>query len=107
MTLTDHVGAGTFMLADKAYDADWIRVSPREKGVFVDIPSKSNQRSKPYFSTSLHRQRNLIARFFSKPQHLRRVATRDDKVAGNFHVMVKIALMRLWLRVYEYGLGRP
>ena len=64
------------MLADKAYDADRIRASLREKGAFANIPPKANRRSKPYFSTWLYRERNLIERFFSKLKHFRRVATR-------------------------------
>jgi transposase len=99
--LLDHVGAGTIVLADKAYDADRIRASLREKGALANIPSKSNRRSKPYFSTWLYRERNLIERFFSKLKHFRRVATRYDKLAENFLAMVQLASMRLWLRVYE------
>lgn len=89
------------MLADKAYDADRLRTSLREKGAFANIPPKANRRSKPYFSTWLYRERNLIERFFSKLKHFRRVATRYDKLAENFLAMVQLASMRLWLRVYE------
>lgn len=89
------------MLADKAYDADRIRAALREKGSFANIPPKANRRSKPYFSTWLYRDRNLIERFFSKLKHFRRVATRYDKLAENFLAMVQLASMRLWLRVYE------
>jgi transposase len=99
--LLDHVGAGTIVLADKAYDANRIRSSLRERGAFANIPPKTNRRSKPYFSTWLYRERNLIERFFSKLKHFRRVATRYDKLAENFLAMVKLASMRLWLRTYE------
>lgn len=64
------------MLADKVYDVDRIRASLREKGAFANIPPKSNRRSKPYFSTWLYRQRNLIERFFAKLKHFRRVSIR-------------------------------
>ena len=99
--LLDHVRAGTIVLADKAYDADRIRASLRERGALANIPPKSNRRSKPYFSTWLYRERNLIERFFSKLKHFRRIATRYDKLAENFLAMVQLASMRLWLRVYE------
>ncbi len=97
------MGAGTIVLADKAYDVDRISASLREKGAFANIPPppKSNRRSKPYFSTWLYCERNLIERFFSKLKHFRRVATRYDKLAENFLAMVQLASMRLWLRVYE------
>lgn len=99
--LLDHVGAGTIVLADKAYDADRIHANLREKGALANIPSKANRRSKPYFSTWLYRERNLIERFFSKLKHFRRVATRYDKLAENYLAMVQLASMRLWLRAYE------
>jgi transposase len=89
------------VLADKAYDADRIRAALREKGAFANIPTKANRRSKPYFSTWLYRERNLIERFFSKLKLFRRIATRYDKLAENFLAMVQLASMRLWLRVYE------
>ena len=89
------------MLADKAYDADLIRASLRDKRAFANIPPKANRRLKPYFSTWLYRERNLIERFFSKLKHFRRVATRYDKLADNFLAMVQLASMRLWLRAYE------
>ena len=72
-----------------------------EESAFANIPPKSNRRSKPYFSTWLYRERNLIERFFSKLKHFRRVATRYDKLAENFLAMAQLASMRLWLRVYE------
>jgi len=86
--LLDHVGSGTIVLADKAYDADRIRAALREKGAFANIPPKSNRRSKPYFSTWLYRERNLIERFFSKLKHFRCVASPYDKLAENFLAMV-------------------
>lgn len=89
------------MLGDKAYDADRIRASLCERGAFANIPPKANRRSKPYFSTWLYRERNLIERFFSKLKNFRRVATRYDKLAENFLAMVQLASVRLWLRVYE------
>lgn len=67
----------------------------------ANIPPKSNLRWKPYFSTWLYRQRNLVERFFSKLKHFRRIATRYDKLAENFLAMVQLAPMRLWLRANE------
>jgi transposase len=43
----------------------------------------------------LYRERNLIERFFSKLQHFRGVATRNDKLAANFLAMVQLASLRL------------
>ena len=99
--MLDHVGAGTIVLADKAYDADRIRSSLRERGAFANIPPKANRRSKPYFSTWLYRERNLIERFFNKLKHFRKVATRYEKSARNYLAVVLMASSRLWMRHYE------
>lgn len=63
--------------------------------------AKADRRTKPYVSTWLYRERNLIERFFFKLKHFRRGATPYDKLAENFLAMVKLASMRMWLRVYE------
>ncbi|MCH4560721.1 transposase, partial [Mesorhizobium jarvisii] len=97
----DHLGPRMIVLADKAYDADRIRELIQGQGATPNIPPRSNRRWKPCFSKRLYRERNLIERFFSKLKHFRRAATRYDKLAANFLAMVKLASIRLWLRVYE------
>nr|WP_229814347.1 hypothetical protein [Novosphingobium colocasiae] len=42
--LLEHFGAGTTLLAGKAFDADHSRKSLRERGAFANIPPKSNRR---------------------------------------------------------------
>jgi transposase len=53
------------------------------------------------FSPFLYRDRNLVERFFNKIKQCRRVATPHDKLAANYLAFVKLACIRLWLRVYE------
>jgi len=48
-----------------------------------------------------YRARNLVERFFNKIKQCRRVATGYDKLAANYLAFVKLACIRLWLRVYE------
>ena len=92
---------GTILLADKAYDADWLRRSIEEAGAAPNIPSKTNRRWVACFSRTLYRERNRIERFFNKIKHRRRVATRYEKHASNFLAMIKLAAIRLWLRHNE------
>ena len=49
----------------------------------------------------LYRARNLVERFFNKIKQCRRVATRYDKLAANYLAFIKLASIRIWLRVYE------
>jgi transposase len=99
--LLDRLDPRTIVLADKAYDADGIRDLIEAQRAVPNIPPKSNRKWKPGFSKVLYRERNLVERFFSKLKHFRRIATRYDKLAGNFLAMVQLASIRLWLRAYE------
>lgn len=99
--LLDHLGPRTIVLAHKAYDADRIRELIQERGATPNIPPKNKRRWKPCFRKRLHRERNLIERFFSNLKHFRRVATRYDELAANLLAMIQLASMRLWLRNYE------
>ena len=89
-------------LADRGYDADWIRAFVTERGAWANIPPKRNRKDPICFSPYLYRDRNLVERFFNKIKHCRRVATRYDKLAANYLAFVKLACIRLWLRVYEF-----
>jgi transposase len=56
----------TMLLADRAYDADWIRALIYEQGVWANIPPKRNRKDPICFSPYLYRARNLIERYFNK-----------------------------------------
>ena len=91
----------TMLLADRGYDADWIRELVRQQGAWANIPPKRNRKAPIYFSPHLYRARNLIERFFNKIKQCRRVATRYDKLAANYLAFVKLASIRIWLRANE------
>ena len=91
----------SILLADKAYDADWLRRKIENMGAAPNIPSKSNRKWKACFSQTLYRMRNAIERFYSKIKHFRRVATRYEKKASNELAMVKLAATAVWLRANE------
>ena len=90
------------VLADRGYDADWIRALVNEQGAWAIIPPKRNRRDPICFSPHLYRARNLIERFFNRIKHCRRIATRYDKLAANYLAFVQLASIRFWLRVYEF-----
>ena len=95
------------LLADRGYDADWIRELARQQGAWANIPPKRNRKDPICFSPYLYRARNLIERFFNKIKQCRRVATRYDKLAANYLAFVKLASIRIWLRANEFrALGR-
>jgi len=89
---------GSILLADKAYDADWLRAAISETGAAPNIPSMSRRKWKACFSPMLYKARNQIERFFSKIKHFRRIATRYEKHAANYLAMLKIASAIIWMR---------
>ena len=100
--LLAHLKAGTMLLADRGYDADWIRDLASKRGVWANIPPRSNRKEPICFSPYLYRARNLVERFFNKIKQCRRVATRYDKLAANYLAFIQLASIRLWLRINEY-----
>jgi transposase len=91
----------TILLADKAYDADWLRRRVEEAGASPNIPSKSNRKWKACFRATLYRQCNRIERFFNRISHFRRIATRYEKHASNYLAFLKLAAAQIRLRQKE------
>ena len=89
------------LLADRGYDAHWIRALVNRRGAWANIPPKRNRKEPVCFSPYLYRARNLVERFFNKIKQCRRVATRYDKLAANYLAFIKLASIRIWLRAYE------
>ena len=77
--------------------------NPSQRSTFAPWPifSRRNWRELTFFSPYLFRDRNLVERFFNRIKHCRHVATRYEKRAVNFRAFVKLAAIRIWLRVYE------
>jgi transposase len=92
---------GTIVLADKSYDADWLRRMIEMKGAAPKIPSKANRQRKACFSKVLYKERNRVERFFNRIKHFRRVAKRYEKHGTNFLAMIKLAAIKIWMRAYE------
>jgi transposase len=100
-SLLSAIAKGEMLLADKAYDADWIRQALYAAGAWANIPARSNRKDPVCFSPKLYRQRNLIERFFNKLKCFRRIATRYDKLGSSFLAMIKLAAIRIHLRANE------
>ena len=106
-TLLTGLQPGQWVLADKAYDVNWIRNMIWEQGAIDVIPSKSNRKIPKEFDKVMYRQRNKIERFFGRLKaSFRRIATRYEHTSANFLAMIKLACVRLWLEFYEYAAYR-
>jgi transposase len=86
------------LLADKGYDANWLRERVAQAGAEAVIPStRSRSQSIPY-DKHIYQDRNLVERFFNKIKHFRRIATRYEKTAVSFAAMLFLVGAMVWLR---------
>ena len=92
---------GTSLLADRGYDADWIRELIEEQDCTPVIPLRSNRTEEIPFSKRKYQKRNLVERCINKMKQFRHIATRYDRKATAFLAFAKLAAIRLWLRFYE------
>ena len=100
-SLLQDLNCRSVVLADKGYDADWIRAQIKAQGATANTPNKSNRKTLYPFPKKLYRQRNLIERFFNKLKQFRRIATRYDKLGATFFAFIQLAAVRIWLRSIE------
>ena len=86
------------LLADKGYDANWLRTRVAEVGAEAVIPStRSRSQAIPY-DKHIYRERNLVERFFNKIKPFRRIATRYEKTALSFAAILFLVGAMIWLR---------
>jgi len=88
------------LLADKGYDANFIRYDMERRGGFAMIPTKKNRLAQLPVDGAIYALRNIIERCFNKLKNARRLATRYDKTALSFAAFVHIVSIRLWFRQF-------
>jgi transposase len=87
------------VVADRAYSQMVLRAYLRRRGIGAVIPQPRTQRPRALVDWAAYRERNQIERLIGRLKHFRRVATRYEKLAANYLAMVRIAAIRLWLRL--------
>ena len=76
------------LIADKAFDSDWIIENLNERGAKIVI-SQHSRRSKPLdIDADIYKWRHLIENFFCKIKEFKRVAMRSDKTDTSFAAMI-------------------
>lgn len=95
--LLEGLTCGQF-LADRAFDADWVREALIEKKIEPVIPPKSNRRFPAEFDRETYKWRHLIENFFGKLKEYRGIAMRCCKTDSSFSAFVAIAATIIRLR---------
>lgn len=74
-----------------------IRSYLRRGGIRFTIPRLSNELRRGFFTREIYRQRNIVECAINRLKQWRRIATRYEKLAGNYTAVITIACCLLWL----------
>jgi transposase len=78
------------LIADKAFDSNWIIAELNERGAGIVI-SQRPQRTTPLdIDAEIYKWRHLIENFFCKLKEFKRIAMRSDKTDTSFEAMIQL-----------------
>ena len=94
------------IVADKAYDSATLRSKLRKRGIRAMIPEKriaEGRKKGPHyrFDKDTYKKRAVIEQSIGWLKEYRRIATRFDKLALSFLTMVKLAFMKIYLKIHS------
>jgi transposase len=90
--------AARVLLADKGYDADWLRDGIADRQTGACIPSKSNRKIQRPHDRVLYRKRHRIENMFGKLKDWRSIHTRYDRCAHTFMSAIAVAaIVIFWM----------
>jgi transposase len=92
------------LAGDKAYSCRRIRRWLRRRRIKAVIPERKDQVARrrgrpPAFDREAYRRRNVVERCVGWLKECRRLATRYEKLAVNFLAMVKLAMIKRYLKL--------
>ena len=79
------------LIADKAFDVDWIVAELDERGAQVVISQRPRRTRPRPIDASLYARRHLIENFFGKLKDFKRIALRACKTDTSFAAMIYAA----------------
>ena len=87
-----------WLLADRGYDADWLREALKVKGMKACIPGRKSRKTSVKYDKRRYKRRNRIEIIFGRLKDWRRVATRYDRCPETYLSAIALAATVLfWL----------
>jgi transposase len=86
------------LLADKAFDADWLRKQLDQRGAIAVIPPRSNRKVQYAYDKVMYQWRHLVENYFAKIKEFRGIATRYDKTDTSFQANVNLVAAIISMR---------
>ena len=86
------------LLADKAFDADWLRAELDERGASAVIPPRSNRKQALPYDEAMYGWRHLVENYFCKIKEFRGIATRYEKTDVSFRADINLVATLIAIR---------
>lgn len=78
------------LVADKAFDANWLRTDLAVHGVQVVIPPRKHRKAQIDYDAEIYKWRHLVENYFAKIKEFRAIATRYDKTDVSFRANINL-----------------
>ncbi len=79
------------LLADKAFDANWIIETLNERGAKIVISQRPHRKVPLDIDLEMYKWRHLVENVFCKLKEFKRIAMRADKTDQSFTTMIYLA----------------
>ena len=76
------------VIADKAFDANWLVAELNERGAKIVISQMPRRKAPLAIDKEIYKWRHLIENFFCKLKEFKRIAMRSDKTDTSFAAMI-------------------
>ena len=86
------------LLADKAFDANWLLKELDERGSQAVIPPRSNRRIQRIYDRHMYKWRHLVENFFCDLKEYRKIAMRTEKTDASLAANIYLAATVMALR---------
>ena len=86
------------LLADRAFDTDWLLLDLEERGSKAVIPPKRSRLKQRDFDKEMYKWRHLIENFFCKLKDFKKIAMRAEKTDESFAANIYLAATIIHLR---------
>jgi transposase len=78
------------LIADKAFDVNWIIKEANERGATIVISQRPNRKQPLAIDEELYKWRHLVENFLCKLKEFKRIAMRADKTDTSFAAMISL-----------------
>ena len=96
--LLDSLPQADWFLADRGYDADWLRKALQDREIKTCIPGRMSRKKTVKYDKRRYRRTNRIEIMFGRLKNWRRVATRYDRSSKSYLCVIALAATVLfWL----------